>query len=209
MNHHQEKNIVVIGFGGLAKETLLVIKKNPEWNFLGFVTHEKNNDPIIFTDEELLNYPEKIYAAIGIGDPNLRGKIYIKFKQNPNIIFPNIIHPHAEIDLNVVKLGEGNIICAGSIFTTDIQIGNNNYFNLAITCGHDTKIGNSNVINPSVNISGGIELGSNILVGTGAKILQYLKVEDHATIGAGAVVTKNVAANETVIGIPAKPLKKH
>jgi acetyltransferase-like isoleucine patch superfamily enzyme len=69
-------------------------------------------------------------------------------------------------------------------------------------------IGRGCVLNPTVNISGGVELGSAVLVGTGAQILQYVKIGDGAVIGAGAVVNKDVNAETTVVGIPAKELIK-
>ena len=46
------------------------------------------------------------------------------------------------------------------------------------------------------------------LIGTGAVILPGVQLGKNVTVGAGAVVNKNVAANITVIGIPAKPLLK-
>ena len=66
-------------------------------------------------------------------------------------------------DWEQIKIGEGNIICAGNIFTTDIEIGSFNVFNLDCTVGHDTVIGSYNIINPSVNISGGVKITKEIL----------------------------------------------
>jgi len=57
-------------------------------------------------------------------------------------------------------------------------------------------------------LSGGVEIGSRCLVGAGATILQYLKIGDEVTVGAGSVVTKDVTAGTTVIGVPAKPLDR-
>jgi serine acetyltransferase len=55
-------------------------------------------------------------------------------------------------------------------------------------------------------MSGGVDVGSRCLIGTGAKVLQYLKIGDDVTVGAGSVVTKDVPAGTTVIGVPARPL---
>ncbi len=50
--------------------------------------------------------------------------------------------------------------------------------------------------------------GSNVLIGTGAKILGDIKVEDNVKIGANAVVLQNTSCNCTVIGIPARIMKR-
>jgi serine O-acetyltransferase len=53
-------------------------------------------------------------------------------------------------------------------------------------------------------------IGSNVLVGAGAKVIGAITVGDGARIGANAVVVKDVDANTTVVGIPAKPVgRKH
>jgi serine O-acetyltransferase len=47
-------------------------------------------------------------------------------------------------------------------------------------------------------------IGNNVVIGSGAQVLGPIIVDDGAKIGANAVVTKDVAAGATVVGIPAK-----
>ena len=52
-----------------------------------------------------------------------------------------------------------------------------------------------------------IVLGKNVWVGSNATILQGVTIGDNAVVGAGAVVTKDVAANAIVGGVPARFIK--
>ncbi len=52
-----------------------------------------------------------------------------------------------------------------------------------------------------------IVLGKNVWVGSNATILQGVTIGDNAVVAAGAVVTKDVAANTIVGGVPAKFMK--
>lgn len=47
-------------------------------------------------------------------------------------------------------------------------------------------------------------LGGHVDVGAGAKIIGPVRIGDHARIGANAVVTADVPAGATVVGIPAR-----
>lgn len=210
------KNIVIIGAGGFAKEVALLIddinKANTIWDILGYID-EKVGDfngkyPIVGNDDWLLNYNEEIYVVFGIGSPQLTKKLVAKFSINPNIKYPNLIHPNAIGDWERIELGKGNIICASNTFTTDIQIGNFNIFNLDCTLGHDSIIGDCNVFNPSVNMSGGFAIGSFCLIGTGVTILQYISIADNIIVGAASLITKNLELKGTYIGSPAKILNK-
>src|SRR6267143_1385825 len=64
-------------------------------------------------------------------------------------------------------------------------------------------------IHPSATIGTGffIDHGMGVVVGAGAKILGGITVGDNVKIGANSVVLKNVAANSTVIGVPARVIK--
>lgn len=50
-------------------------------------------------------------------------------------------------------------------------------------------------------------LGNHVMVGAGAKILGGIKIGDNVKIGANSVVLKNVPADSTVIGVPARVIK--
>jgi len=54
-----------------------------------------------------------------------------------------------------------------------------------------------------------VNIGSNVWVGSHAVILPGVTIGDNSIIGAGAVVNRDVPANVTVAGVPAKIIKKH
>ena len=53
-----------------------------------------------------------------------------------------------------------------------------------------------------------IVLGKNVWVGSNSTILQGVTIGDNAVVGAGAVVTKDVAADTVVGGVPARFIKR-
>ncbi len=51
-------------------------------------------------------------------------------------------------------------------------------------------------------------IGDNVFIGSDSTLIAPIKVGPNAITGAGAVVNKDVQAEQTVIGVPAKPLNK-
>lgn len=62
--------------------------------------------------------------------------------------------------------------------------------------------------NPTTGVGGKRHptLRDGVVVGSGAQILGPIEIGEGAKIGANSVVTKDVAAGQTVVGIPAKPV---
>lgn len=86
--------------------------------------------------------------------------------------------------------------------------------------GHFSYIGNA-TIGKDVNIGAGTItcnydgekkhptiIGDRVFIGSDTMLVAPLTIEEDARTGAGAVVTKDVAAGEVVVGVPAKPLRK-
>ncbi len=80
-----------------------------------------------------------------------------------------------------------------------------------VTIGDRTNIGAGTII---ANYDGKkkhkTNIGADAFIGSGTILVAPLKVGNGATTGAGAVVTrgKDVADNETVVGVPARKFKK-
>ena len=106
------------------------------------------------------------------------------------------IHPKAKIGKNLfIDHGMGVVIGETS------EIGDN------VTIYHMATLGG---IAPSINsneqrnVKRHPTLMDNVVVGSGAQILGPVIVGKNAKIGANAVVTKDVAENAVMVGIPAK-----
>lgn len=206
------KKIAIVGAGGFGKEVLTIIKSLNSYDIIGFIDisdnfSEMNEYEIIGSDEQINKSDEQVNLVIAVGDPSLKKSIRDKYT-NPLISFPPIIHPSVIIgDKSRVNIGDGSIICAGNILTTDILIGDFVTLNLGCTIGHDTKIDNYCSIMPGVNISGDVQIKTGVFIGTGAKLSNRISVGKHSVIGAGSVVLESVNDYSKVVGVPAKQVR--
>lgn len=212
-----KKTLYIIGTGGFAKEVAqLAARLNADgarWSAIEYLCEREEDigTPMPFgdvtgTDKLLSSLEQDAEYVIGIGTPNVRRSIAQRLGTNARLTAPNLIHPLAGFDPEAVRLGQGNIITYGSVFTCDIEVGDHNIFNLNCTVGHDARIGSYCVVNPGCNISGGVTLGNRCLLGTGVRILEGLSVAEGVLLGAGAVLTKSAdATGTTYVGMPARP----
>lgn len=90
-----------------------------------------------------------------------------------------------------------------------------------LTIGREVRIATHTVIIPAnhiftdlhtpIRLQGiekkGIRIDDNVWIGAGVKILDGIRIGRNAIIAAGAVVTKDVAENSIVGGIPARLIK--
>lgn len=204
------KEIYIFGSSGFGKEVAWLLEENGEYQILGFIDDNPdvlgkviNGYKVVGNSEFLLSIDKPINVVIAIGKPLIREKIVTKLKRNHLISFPNIISKDVRMS-KYVTFGEGNIVCAGNILTTNINVGDFNLINLNCTLGHDDILGSFITIYPGVNVSGNVCIGNNCELGTGSKIIQGLIIEHDTVVGAGAVIIRDIIESGTYVGIPAK-----
>lgn len=203
------KDIVLVGNSGFAGEIEWLIERiNAEgrrWNFLGFIN---NDDPSAFGDDDFLrHYDKELCVGIAVGNTSIRKRLYEQYRKNRKLIFPILADPKAIIS-DRANIGMGSIICAGTIITVDVKIGDFTIINLDCTTGHGAEVGSFVTVNPGVNISGDVTVGDMVNIGTGSQIFQGISIGDETVIGAGAVVNRNLLGSCTAVGVPAKVIKR-
>lgn len=208
------KDLFIIGAGGFGREVLWLVQRINEisstWNIKGFIDDDETlknkilNGYKVYGTINDLNKLKDIYCVCAIGNPQVRSKIISNISKN--VSFAVLIDPSV-ITSQLINIGEGTVICAGSILTVNISIGQHCIINLDCTIGHDVVLNDYSTLYPSTNVSGNVIVKEKTLIGTGSKIIQDVIVGKESILGAGAVVNKNIPDYCTAVGCPAKPIK--
>ncbi len=209
--------IVIYGAGGFGREVAQLLDDlnahAPQWSVLGFLSDDPTWHRRIVGDLPVLGGSEWVHArtapiaiAIGVGGPALKQRLVARVR-TPFASFPTLVHPSV-VRGRRVSLGEGTIVCAGSVITVDIRVGAFSTINLCCTIGHDADLSDYTTLAPSVNVSGHVTVGEGTDVGTGSKVIQGVSIGEWSIVGAGAVVSRDLPANVTAVGVPAKAIKE-
>lgn len=156
-----------------------------------------SKDPAIKTPMEVFLYP----GFIALLYYRLSHKLYLKKRY----FLARWISQHA-VKKTGIEIHPGAIIGDG-LFIDHGQ---------GVVIGETAIIGNDVTIYQGVTLGGtGKEsgkrhptIGNNVLISAGAKVLGSFNVGDNSKIGAGSVVLKEVPENATVVGIPAKVIRR-
>jgi len=207
--------IFIFGAGGFGREVVWLIedinKVKEDYDIIGFIDENNsligqkiNGYTVVGGLDYFIDNPN-IAVAIAVGDPANRLKIFNKLN-GLKLTYPNLIHPSV-LKGRYIEMGVGNIICAGTILTENIKIGNFCHFNLNTTLGHDTVLANFTTSACSVDFAGYSNTGIGVYFGNKSTILPSIHVGDFSIIGAGTVVNKNIPVGVVAVGIPAKVIK--
>lgn len=178
----------IIGKGGLAREVA------------AYITGDTTQRKVQMYEYECEGIMPDTDTVIAIGSGLVRRDIANKFS---HLRYRAQLCGYAFGDC---KIGEGSVICPGTVLTVDINMGVHCFINLNCTIGHDTIIGNFTTLHPGVNVSGNCKIGELVTIGSNAVLRDGITICDNVTIGAGAVVVKDISEAGVYVGSPAKKI---
>ncbi len=146
-------------------------------------------------------------VSSGVGDPALKQKFAEKTLQAGYDIAGPLIHPGVKIS-RWVEIGQGSIICQGTVLTVNIKVGNYVLINQICSIGHDDEIGHLVTISPGANVSGAVTIGAGTYIGTGASIRENITIGEWSVVAGSAFVKHDVPPHSLVAGVPAVLKKK-
>jgi sugar O-acyltransferase (sialic acid O-acetyltransferase NeuD family) len=197
----------IIGAGGFAREVYNSLPDKIKNDLIFFVEDNwYHNDETEHIIKPLSSFePKKYKVVVAVGDPVVRQRIVSNLPKNTK--FFTVKHPSVIILSSDVTIGEGSIICAGTIITTNAHIGKHSHLNLQTTIGHDTTINDFFTSAPGVKISGNCNLGKCVYIGTNASVREKINICDNVTIGMNSAVVKNIDISGVYVGVPSKKIK--
>ncbi|MCR4678875.1 MAG: acetyltransferase [Lachnospiraceae bacterium] len=203
------ERLIMIGAGGHAESVADSIDSSL-YKLVGFIDSNKTGEhmglPILGKDiTEVSNYHEYVYF-VSIGDVVYRENWFNRLI-DLGLSVINIIDKTALIS-KTATIGVGNFVGKLAIINAGTKVGDNNVINTKALIEHECRIGSHTHLSTNSTINGDVIVEDSVFLGSTAVCNGQLKIGCHSIIGSGSVVIKDVEPWTTVVGTPARVVKR-
>lgn len=186
-----EKNLLIIGAGGHGKVVAEVAELEGRWTQIAFLDDNEGltqvlGYPILGRINDYNNYSgEYKSAVVAIGNNKARMRWHQQLKEF-GYHMPSIIHPRAFVS-NSVKLGEGCVVLAGAVVSTDSEIGDCCIININASIDHDNMIESGVHISAGAVVKSSCKIGKMVNIGSNAMVKRSSVIEEQYDLAEGLV----------------------
>jgi sugar O-acyltransferase (sialic acid O-acetyltransferase NeuD family) len=209
--------IVIIGAGEHAREVAEIFchqgQVEPGITVIGFIDEDAHSCGEIHDGVPVLGDwswfdrvdRNRTRVISAVGSPDACRHLVRKARQL-GLSFVSAISPLAHVS-PLAHLGEGVTLFPNVIVNTGARIGDHCILNVGVTVSHDATVGEYTNVNPGARIAGNVTIGAGCYIGMGADIIHQVSVGADTIVGAGAAVVRDLEANVTAVGVPARVIK--
>ena len=105
------------------------------------------------------------------------------------------------------RINAGVLVMPGATVNAVADLARGVIVNTHASVDHGCRIGAFAHVAPGVAMAADVTVDEGALVGVGASVAPGRRIGAWAIVGAGAAVVHDVAPGETVVGVPARPLR--
>lgn len=207
---------VIIGCGGHGRVVLDILRQARSCEVVGFVDSNRDYRGRRVDGLQVLGHPDDLPelksrldvagGIVAVGDNGVRRE-FAQLLSEVGLELFSAIHPSANIAATA-SMGRNVVVAAGALVCAHCQIGDSVILNTGCIVDHESLIGTATHICPGARIAGRVVIEAGAFVGIGATVIQCVRVGYEAVVGAGAVVIDEVSPMSTVVGVPAREIKR-
>ena len=210
--------VAIIGAGGYARQLLDTIdacrEAGQDIEAIGFIDEDRSRWGTVVNDRPILGdfdwfdggaNRRDVQVIGGIGTPAVRRQVMGQALSR-GLRFCTVVHPTAVLS-PYTQVGVGVSILAGAVIESQARLGDHVIVNKLCAVGHDTVIEDFCTLAPGALIAGNVHLGQGVDIGIGAATVQGIRIGEGVVVGGQAMVVRDLPADATAVGVPAKVIK--